>query len=90
MRKNTASIPYSAAKKMYAIEEAERISIKIAQIGSEGLCYHCKFKNICNYSTTTYRLGASRLECDGKEYAVSHDETFVTEMGYKFVYEEEK
>ena len=88
--KVTPSIPSSEAKKAYTKLEAERIRHEIASFGSEGLCSHCTHKNVCLSSTTTVRLGASRIECNGYDVAVSGTETFVTKMKYKFEYDEKE
>ena len=88
MKKLNPSIPSLEAKKVYTEMEMERIRHEIACFGSEGLCSHCKFSSVCEYSTTLYRIGCSRLACDGYAYAVTHDETLKTKMKYRFEYDE--
>ena len=60
-------MPTLKAKKTYIEREAERIQFDIAHIGSEGVCSHCKYQDVCLYSTTINRTGMSRSECDGYE-----------------------
>lgn len=88
MKKLNPSISSFEAKKLYMEMEMERIRHEIVCFGSEGLCPHCKFSSLCEYSTTTFRIGCSRVACDGIAYAVTHDETFKTQMKYKFEYDE--
>lgn len=90
MKKSNPSISSFEAKKQYTEMEIERIRHKISCFGSEGLCPHCKFSSLCEYSTITFRIGCSRLAYDGIAFAVTHDETFKTKMKYKFEIDEYK
>ena len=84
------SIPSSEAIKAYTKLEGERIRSEIAMFGSEGLCSHCTHRDVCMSSTTTVRLGCSRIECDGYDIAVSATKTYISKMKYSFEYDDKK
>jgi len=84
------SIPAIEAQKIYTILEAERIRHEIACFGSEGLCPHCIHKNVCLSSTTTYRICASRINCDGYNRSVSAMGASITKMKYSFEYDDNR
>ena len=84
------SMPTSEAKKAYIKHEAERVRFNIARIGSEGVCAHCKYQDVCSYSTTSPCCAMSRSCCDGYERTYTYDKISVTKMEYKFEYQDEK